>query len=99
MPLRCSHTGLHQRQCAHGHPFSPEWYVGGSVLVSGLYSSIVGLARFQLQQFTLGIKELAEWFGLELARLVVDECLLGRRNRMAKHVQRFCPSVMAIRES
>jgi hypothetical protein len=27
------------------------------------------------QQFTVSIKELAEWFGLELSRIVVDECL------------------------
>jgi hypothetical protein len=26
----------------------------------------------------LSIKELAEWFGLEVARLVVDECLAQR---------------------
>jgi hypothetical protein len=31
--------------------------------------------RFQLQRFTVTIKELAEWFGLEIVRIVVDECL------------------------
>jgi hypothetical protein len=62
------------------HPFSPDSYVGGSVLVSGRSSSIVEITRFQLQQFTVSIKELAEWFGLEIARLVVDECLPPRRN-------------------
>jgi hypothetical protein len=62
------------------HPFSPDWYVGGSVLVSGHSSSIVAVTRFQLQRFTVSIKELAEWFGLEVARLVVDECLAPRRN-------------------
>jgi hypothetical protein len=40
----------------------------------------VEIARFQLQQFTVSIKELAEWFGLELARIVVGECLAPRRN-------------------
>jgi hypothetical protein len=35
----------------------------------------VEITRFQLQQLTVSIKELAEWFGLEVARLVVDECL------------------------
>ena len=40
-------------------------------------SSIVEITRFQLERF---IKELAEWFGLELARIVVDECLAQRRN-------------------
>ena len=33
------------------------------------------VTRFQFQQFTVSMKELAEWFGLELARIVVDECL------------------------
>jgi hypothetical protein len=56
------------------HPFSPAWYVGGSVLVPGRSSSIVEIGRFQLQRFTVSIKELAEWFGLEVARIVV-ECL------------------------
>jgi hypothetical protein len=57
------------------HPSSPDWYVGGSILVPGRSSSIVGITRFQLHQFTVSMKELAEWFGLEVARLVVDECL------------------------
>ena len=41
------------------HPFSPEWYVGGSVLVPGRGSSIAEITRFQLR-FTVSIKELAE---------------------------------------
>jgi hypothetical protein len=62
------------------HLFSPDWYVGGSVLVPGRSSSIVEITRFQLQQFTVSIRELAEWFGLEVARIVVDECLAPRGN-------------------
>jgi len=62
------------------HPFSPDWYVGGNVLVPGRSSSIVEITRFQVQRFTVSIKELAEWFGLEVARIVVDECLPARRN-------------------
>jgi len=46
------------------HPFSPDWYVSGSVLVPGRSSSIVEIGRFQLQQFTVSMKELAEWFGM-----------------------------------
>jgi hypothetical protein len=42
------------------HPFSPDWYLGGSVLVPGCSSSIVEIGRFQLQRFTVSIKELAE---------------------------------------
>ncbi len=62
------------------HPFSPDWYVGGSVLIPGRSSSIVEITRFQLQRFTVSIKELAEWFGLEIAGIMVDECLAPRRN-------------------
>jgi hypothetical protein len=62
------------------HPVSPNYFVGGSVLVSGRSGSIVEITRFQLHQFTVSIKELAEWFGLEVARIVVDECLAPRRN-------------------
>jgi hypothetical protein len=62
------------------HPFSPDWYVGGSVLVPGCSGSIVEITRFQVERFTVSIKELAEWFGLEVARIVVDKCLAPRRN-------------------
>jgi hypothetical protein len=60
------------------HTFSPDWYAGGSVLVPGRASSMVEVTRFQLHQFTVSIKELAEWFGLEIARIVVDKCLAPR---------------------
>jgi hypothetical protein len=62
------------------HPFSPDYYVGGSVLVPGRLSSIVEITRFQFHQFTVSIKELAEWFGLEVAQIVVNECLVPRKN-------------------
>ena len=62
------------------HPFSPDWHVGGSVLLPGQSSSIVEITRFQLQQFIVNIKELAEWFELEVARIVVNECLSPRGN-------------------
>jgi hypothetical protein len=57
------------------HPFSPDWYVGGSVFVQGRASSIVEIGRFQLHHFTVSMKGLAEWFGLEIARIAVEECL------------------------
>jgi hypothetical protein len=62
------------------HPFRRDWYAGDSVYVSGPGTSIVGVTRFQLQKFTVNIKELAEWFGLELARIVVDKCLAERES-------------------
>jgi hypothetical protein len=42
--------------------------------VPGRSSSIVEIGRVRFQRFTVSIKELAEWFGLEVARIVV-ECL------------------------
>jgi hypothetical protein len=38
------------------HPYSPDWYVGGSILVPGRGSSIVEVTRFQFQRFTVSIK-------------------------------------------
>jgi hypothetical protein len=37
----------------------------------------VGIVRFHLHQFTVSIKE-PEWFGLDVARIVADECLPER---------------------
>jgi len=52
-----------------------DWCIGGSVLRPGRLGSIVEVIRFVLPSFTMSMKELAEWFGLELAQIVVDECL------------------------
>ena len=61
------------------HPFSPDWYVGGSVFVSGRYGSIVEITR-SASAVHRQYQELAEWFGLEVARIVVDECLAPRES-------------------
>jgi hypothetical protein len=45
--------------------------------------AVVQLLRspvFNFSGFTVSIKELAEWFGLEVARIVVDECPAPQRN-------------------
>ena len=62
------------------HPVSPDYFVGGSVLVPGRSGSVAEITRFQLQRFTVSIKELAEWFGLEVAQIVLDEYLYKRQN-------------------
>jgi hypothetical protein len=49
----------------------------GGVLKPGRLGSIVEVTRFELPSFTMSMAELAEWFGLELARLIVDEYLDG----------------------
>jgi hypothetical protein len=56
------------------HPFDPLWHPGGSVLRSGRLGSIVEITRFEATSFKLELKGVAEWFGFELSKLVVDEC-------------------------
>jgi len=51
-----------------------------AAFTSPAFTSIVEITRFLLQQFTVDIKELAEWFGLEVTRIVMDECLARRDN-------------------
>jgi hypothetical protein len=48
------------------HPHSPDWYVGGSVLVSGRFGSVVKITWFQFERFTVSIKALAECSGWRL---------------------------------
>jgi hypothetical protein len=50
-------------------------YPGGSLLKPGRLGSIVEVTRFELPSFTMSMEELAEWFGFELSKLVVEECL------------------------
>ena len=57
------------------HPFSPESYPSGAVYKQGRGSSILAVTRFELPSFTMEIQGLAEWFGLELAMMVVNHCL------------------------
>ena len=57
------------------HPFSRDSYPAGAIYEQGRGSSIVEVTRFELLSFTMEIQELAEWFGLELCRMLVDHCL------------------------
>jgi len=77
------------------HPVSSHWYVSGSVLMQGRSTSLVEIGRFQLQQFTVSMKELAEWFGLEIARIAVDE-LLSAKNRLVAELNRQIPEIFSI---
>ena len=60
-----------------GPPYTTYWTPHGSVLRRRLNGSVVEITRFTLKSFELDDDGLAEWFGLELARMVVDECLLS----------------------
>jgi hypothetical protein len=59
------------------NPFNPLWYPGGTVLKPGRAGSIIEVTRLELPSLTMSMRELAEWFGFELSKLVVDECLNG----------------------
>jgi hypothetical protein len=57
------------------HPFYPESYPSGTVYKYGRGSSIVEVERFEIPNFKMKEQDLAAFFGLELAKMVVDECL------------------------
>src|SRR5918992_3764982 len=57
------------------HPFNPLSYPGGDVYKPGRLGSVIEVTRFEMPSFTMDTKELAEWFGFELSKLVVEECL------------------------
>ncbi|MDO8700600.1 MAG: hypothetical protein Q7J56_03005 [Deltaproteobacteria bacterium] len=56
-----------------GPPYTTYWEILGTILKPHRGGSVVEVGRLRLPAFTVEIKELAEWFGLELARIVVDE--------------------------
>lgn len=58
-----------------GPPYTTYWAILGTILKPQRGGSIVEVARLRLPKFTVEIKELAEWFGMELCRIAVDECL------------------------
>ncbi len=64
------------------HPFSPESYPEGRIYKPARASSIEEVTRFALASFKMTEQDLASFFGLELAKIVVDECLIETpRNR------------------
>ena len=76
---------LMERQCSRTEAISSKaklwWFI--RLAESGMSAatcwrrdasvSIVEVGRFELRYFTIEIKELAEWYGLEVARIAVDE--------------------------
>ena len=67
---------------------APEWYPTGSIDYARRNLSMVELTRFRLRSMTFEAREDAEFFGLELARLLVDtryrEFALARYEREEK---------------
>ena len=58
-----------------GPPYTTDWEALAIVLKPGRGGSVVEAARLHVGDFALETKELAESFGLEIARIIVDECL------------------------
>lgn len=58
-----------------GPPYTTYWEALGTVLRPGRSGSVVEVGRIQDPGETFEMKELAEIWGMELARIVVDECL------------------------
>jgi hypothetical protein len=58
-----------------GPPYTTYWEILGTILKPCCGGSIMEVARLRLPTFTVEIQELAEWFGMGLARIAVDECL------------------------
>ena len=61
-----------------GSPYTTYWEILGTILKPHRGGSIVEVARLRFPKFTVEMKELAEWIGLELCRIAVDECLPPR---------------------
>jgi hypothetical protein len=60
------------------HPFSPESYPAGGIYKPVHAGSIEEVTRFALQSFKMSDQELAAFFALELAKMVIDECLIQK---------------------
>jgi hypothetical protein len=60
-----------------GPPYTKYWTPQGSVLRQGPNGSVVELTRLTLDDFELEDDGVAALFGLELARIVVDECYVA----------------------
>ena len=55
-----------------------HWEALGTVLRSGCSGSVIEVARLQDKGITFELKELAEWYGMKLSGISVDECLTNR---------------------
>ena len=58
-----------------GPPKSSYWESLGIVLKSSRQGSVLEVGRLRDSGITFEMPEVAEWYGLELSRIAVDECL------------------------
>ena len=57
-----------------GPPYTSYWKSLGTILKSGRSGSVIEVGRLHDSGVTFEMRELAELYGLELSRIVVDEC-------------------------
>ncbi|PYS10253.1 MAG: hypothetical protein DMG15_21385 [Acidobacteria bacterium] len=57
-----------------GPPYTSYWESVGMVLKPGRQGSVIEVCRLHDSGVTFEMRELAEWYGLELSRIAVDEC-------------------------
>jgi hypothetical protein len=58
-----------------GPPYTRYWESLGCVLKDGRSGSIVEVRRIQDPGITFDLKEFAEFYGMELSRMVIQHCL------------------------
>jgi hypothetical protein len=51
-----------------------QWCVTGSIFFIRANQSVIEVTRFRLSSVKFEDERVASWFGLELARLVIDSC-------------------------
>lgn len=74
-----------------GPPYTDYWNPSGAVLFQRGNGSVVELARFTLRSFDVREQDVAAWFGVELARLVVDSCypkLIGKQQDVEQRTKK-----------
>jgi hypothetical protein len=59
-----------------GPPYTLYWESLGTVLKAGRHSSLIKVLRLQDRGARFDTRTVAEWYGLELSRIAVDERLL-----------------------
>jgi hypothetical protein len=74
-----------------GPPHTRYWESLGCVLKDGRSGSIIEVGRIQDTGITFDLAGLAAWYGMELSRMVVDNCFPQRE----RHQTGPCPNCLS----
>ena len=61
-----------------GPPYTHYWESFGTILKDGRSGSVMEVGRIKDNGITFDLDGMAAWYGMELSRIVVDECLHSR---------------------